>query len=385
MRVAVFGGSYNPPHEGHIRAANAALEQLKPDLFLLMPTSRSPDKDPQKSDPGVHERLELVKLAAEKIPGSSVSDTEIKRGGNSYTADTVDELKMMYPGAEIILLAGADVFLNIETWYMAEKLLGGVSIAVFERSPVKADQVRAHGEYLSGKYKTKLYYVNNEPFEADSTGLRDMLKERGGNEFLTDNVYSYIIKNRLYGAKPNFEWLREKAYAMLAPQRTAHVQGCEEEAIKLAERWGEDADKAAEAAILHDITKKLTPEEQVSLCEKYGVSYDDAELRYPKLLHPKTGAALARDLFGAGDEVCGAVLWHTTGRREMTVLEKILYLADYIEYNRSFEGLDKLRYLAYKDMDAAMRLGLEISLDALKESGTEPHRNSKEALKWFSR
>jgi nicotinate-nucleotide adenylyltransferase len=102
-----------------------------------------------------------------------------------------------------------------------------------------------------------------------------------------------------------------------------------------------------------------------------------------KLLHSKTGAAFSRDLFGVCDKVYEGIRWHTTAKPDMTLFEKIIYLADYIEPNRDFEGVDELRALAYEDIDKAMILGLEMSLEDLKQRGAEPHRNSAGALEWL--
>ena len=158
------------------------------------------------------------------------------------------------------------------------------------------------------------------------------------------------------------------------------MQGTEEEAVRLAERWGADVQDAAEAAILHDVTKRLEPNEQLRMCAEYGIINDNSETENPKLLHAKTGAAYARARFGAPDEIYDAIRWHTTGRAGMSLLEKIVYMADYIEPHRSFEGVDDLRELAYKDLDEAMRLGLRMSLEVVRAQGFEPHKNSVEAL-----
>ena len=149
--------------------------------------------------------------------------------------------------------------------------------------------------------------------EISSSQVRDLLKKRAGRALLSDGVYSRIIKKRLYGAKPDFIWLREKAYSMLEEKRVQHVIGCEQEAVALAKRWDADVELAAESAILHDITKCFMRDEQLLLCRKYGILIDSVEARNTKLLHAKTGAAVARDYFGINDEVYNAILWHTTG------------------------------------------------------------------------
>ena len=179
-------------------------------------------------------------------------------------------------------------------------------------------------------------------------------------------------------------WLREEVEKYLDPRRIAHVAGCESEAVLLAMQYGEDPETAAEAGILHDITKKLDRKEQLNLCEKYGIILDKGQLENEKLLHPITGAALARDIYGISDEVYEAIRWHTTGKPDMTLLEKIIYMADYIEPTRDFPGVEKLRTLAHKDLDRAMTLGLEMSLEDIKSHGVEPHRDTVEAYSWYS-
>ena len=101
-----------------------------------------------------------------------------------------------------------------------------------------------------------------------------------------------------------------------------------------------------------------------------------------KLLHSKTGAAIARDVFGVPDDIYWAIYWHTTGKADMSTLEKVLYLADYMEPTRDFPGVEELRELTRRDLDAALRLGLEMSVEDLKERGVPVHHNTMEALNW---
>ena len=99
-----------------------------------------------------------------------------------------------------------------------------------------------------------------------------------------------------------------------------------------------------------------------------------------KLLHSKTGAAIARHVFGEPEEVCNAIYWHTTGKADMDLLSKILYLADYIEPSRApFEGLEELRRRAYTDMDKALLLGCEMTIEDMEERGVPVHTNTLQA------
>ena len=150
--------------------------------------------------------------------------------------------------------------------------------------------------------------------------------------------------------------------------------------------WGcgiADVEKARFAALLHDATKRLSMAEQLALCEHYHIALDELEQHALKLLHAKTGAALARDVFGADDEVYNAILWHTTGKANMTVLEKVLYLADYIEPNRDFDGVDDLRKAVWEDLDRGLAMGLAMTVEEMKERGNPVHYNTLEALEYL--
>ena len=170
---------------------------------------------------------------------------------------------------------------------------------------------------------------------------------------------------------------------MLKPKRVPHVIGCEQEAIRLAQRWGEDVYEAAAAGILHDITKRLSVEEQLILCEKYGIIIDISVPGTDKTLHQITGAAVAYDRFGVSETIRDAIRWHTTGKPNMTALEKIIYLADYIEPNRDFDGVEHMRALSYQSLDAAMEEGLRMTMEDLTARGAAILDISRSAYEWF--
>lgn len=148
--------------------------------------------------------------------------------------------------------------------------------------------------------------------------------------------------------------MRKDILSRLRGYRYEHTLGCERAARKLAERFGGDVEKAGFAAILHDITKHLSAMEQLNLCEMYGIIPCAIETKEPKMLHGKTAAAIARQEYGAPEDVCAAIACHTTGKTGMALLDKILYLADYIEETRDFPGVEKARALAQVDIDCAL-------------------------------
>ena len=121
----------------------------------------------------------------------------------------------------------------------------------------------------------------------------------------------------------------------------------------------------------------------MQLCAKYGIPLDGLERQAVKLLHSKTGACIAKYVFGEPDEVYEAIFWHTTGKADMTLLDKVLYMADYIEPNRDFEGVDQLRKLAYQDLDQAMLLGVDYTIREMEERGYLIHTNTLNARQWL--
>ena len=381
MRVLIYGGSFNPPHLGHESALRSAVAAIGPDRVYVVPAGIPPHKELADNSPDVEARLRLSELAFGDEPGAEVLDLEIRRLGKSYTVDTLQEISDRFEDAELYFLVGTDMLLSMEKWYQFDQILSTCTLVALPRDENVIAEMEECAQMLRRTYGARVILIRKSPLPMASTDLRALLSQRLGRDKLSDPVYSEIIRCRYYGARPELAWLREKADVWLKPTRVPHVRGTEEAAVRLAERWGEDTGDAAEAAILHDITKKLTPEEQLRLFEKYDIMTDAAERAEPKLYHARTGARIARELFGVSDAVFGAIEWHTTGRPDMTTLEKIIYLADFIEPNRRvFPGLEEVRVLAFEDLDRAMVRALRLSMDEVRSRGGVPHPRSLNTL-----
>ena len=132
------------------------------------------------------------------------------------------------------------------------------------------------------------------------------------------------------------------------------------------------------------VTKALDGPLQLTLCDEYGTILDDFSARYPKTLHALTGSLVAERIFGENSAVVSAIEHHTTGKADMNLLEKIIYVADYMEPNRNFPGVERLRELAYADITAALKLGLEMTLEHLKNQGNEVSPESQKALAYLN-
>jgi len=167
------------------------------------------------------------------------------------------------------------------------------------------------------------------------------------------------------------EQIRNSIKMNLSESRYRHVLGVEEVCLDLALIHEGDTFKAGIAGLLHDCAKHLTEEELIRECKKYNLPITEAEMRAPYLLHAKVGAAYAKEIYGIADEdILNAITYHTTGRPGMSKLEKIVYVADYIEpYRKPIPMLDKARELAYDDLDKAVIFIANRILEYLRSKG----------------
>ena len=389
-RIGIYGGSFNPPHIGHIQAAKQAVEVLNLDKLLVIPAGIAPHKDMPDNTPTPRHRLDMLRLTLADCPEIEVSDLEVNREGPSYTWETIQHLKEMYPEACLILFMGTDMFLSIDSWKNSEFILENATLGVFYRgNKGEAQAIEAKKAELEAQ-GAKVELVQNVVIPISSTQMRRLLAFRCAGAFLPEGVLDYIREHRLYDTRADWknlpmDKLEQVVISLLKPNRVAHVLGCRDTAVELAKHWGADVTDAARAGILNDITKAIDGPLQLTLCEAYGKILSDFSRRYPKTLHALTGSLVAKRIFGENDAVVSAIEHHTTGKADMNLLEKIIYVADFMDPNRDIPGVEKLRELAFTDIDAALKLGLEMTLEHLKRQGAEVSPASRDALAWFDK
>lgn len=166
----------------------------------------------------------------------------------------------------------------------------------------------------------------------------------------------------------------------MSDKRYHHSICVSEAAVGLARRYGADVQKAETAGILHDIMKDLAPERQLSMMEAYGIRLTDVERSAQKLWHAMLGAEyLRKELHIADTEILDAVRYHTTGRKNMTLLDKILFIADFISADRDYPGVEKLREAAEKSLEEAMIEGFSYTIADLANSRKAIHPDTVEA------
>jgi len=179
------------------------------------------------------------------------------------------------------------------------------------------------------------------------------------------------------------EAVRRAVKKELDPDRYIHTMGVACTAQALSMRWGEDPGRAYLAGLLHDCAKCIPKKDRLPLCEKWGIEVNATEMANTSLLHAKMGEYLAKERYGVNDgEILSSIRFHTTGRPGMTLLEKIIYVADYVEPNRDrAPDLPKLRKLVFTDIDRAVFLISEATLSYVRDTVGESEGIDPETLR----
>ena len=368
----MFGGTFNPPHMGHISAARACMRELEPDKLIFMPAGLPPHKALPEETASAQQRLEMTRLAAAQVSRAEVSELEALRGGRSYTVDTLEELRRLYPEAELWLIVGTDMLMTLENWRESEKIMRLASVAAVAREHGERERLQEKARELESRYGARVRVISAEAVPVSST----MLRRGEGWELLPPEVAEYSRAHGLYPS--SLEYLRAEAEKALSESRWRHTLGCERMAAELARRYGADEYRARAAALLHDITKEIPVNKQLQLCEKWDIitDYNEENLH---LLHADTAAELARRRYRMSDEVVRAIKYHATGSEEMTLLDKIIYTADKCEETRGDYAAPE-REMAAHDLDAAAIMCMERSAEYIRARGGVLYGRSEAAL-----
>ncbi|MCR4778886.1 MAG: bis(5'-nucleosyl)-tetraphosphatase (symmetrical) YqeK [Lachnospiraceae bacterium] len=388
-KIGILGGTFDPVHKTHIKMALAAKEYLGLDKVYLMPSK----KPPHKFDAGIakeEDRLNMLKASLENIDGLEASDYELKRDGFTYTADTLSALKKELSDTDIYFLIGEDSLMYIDEWYKPDLIFANARIAAFARGTKSEHKLNEKISSIRNVFPAADIVI--VPFEADdvsSSNFRELIKAGDLNKasgIIPKEALDYISKNGLYtGSEDKLSnqeqilRLTEMIRGILKPSRFEHSLGVSYTAAALAMRYGADVYKARVAGILHDCAKYLSDDEQIAFAKEKGIELTEAEIANPALIHAKTGAYFAKVKYEIEDsEIINAIRYHTTGKEDMTLLEKIIFCADYMEPNRkSIPGLDSIRNTIFKDLDKAALMICDNTLNYLDSLGIVPDEQTK--------
>lgn len=377
MRIAIFGGSFDPVHNEHIRLAEAAIRSLALDKLLIMPAFSAPHKPWKKLSPNA-DRLQMCKLAFAHLEKAEVCDYEIEQGGTSYTYLTCRHFRSLYQDAEIFWLVGGDMLRDFPTWKNPQSILNDVTLAVCGREE-KADWAEKEQRVFFERFGVNFHEVHYNGKAVSSTKIRILA---GAGMRLTDftplPVAQYIQEKKLYEI-PN----ADKALALEKPLRRQHSLRVAKLAVMRAGKLKISEQQAMQAALFHDCGKNVPLDSPLLKGFVLQKEWGDVS---PPVLHQFTGAYLAEHVFGVKDEaVLLAIRYHTSGRANMSELEKLLFLADMLESERDFDGVENLRTLFWQDssLDECLAEALAQSLKFIEEKGEDVYPLTKQAYTFY--
>lgn len=382
MRIAIFGGSFDPVHNEHVRVAEKAVFSLGLDKLIVMPANIPPHKKEERLSFG-ETRLETCRLAFAHLNKVEVSDYELKKGGTSYTVETCKHFKALYPNAEIFWLVGTDMLRDFPTWKNPQEILKNVTLAVCARDeqPSWLDEAQADFEQRFGVRFAVVEY-NGAP--VSSTQIR-VLAGAGMplNEYVPAPVAKYIQRHGLYEI-PN----AKEALALQNEKRRAHSIRVAETVAKRARVLKIDESKAVTTALMHDCAKNVSAKDPILAGFIPKAEWGKIP---PPVLHQFTGAYLAETKFGLRDEdMLNAIRYHTSGRANMSVLEKLIFLADMVEYGRDYDGVERLRELFWDEtvpaetaLNSCLKEALKRSIAFVKEKGEYVYPLTEDAYAYY--
>ena len=384
-RIGIMGGSFDPIHQGHIRMAQCALESLRLDKVLMLPSGNPPHKP--DITPAEH-RYRMVCAACAGLDGLEPCREEVDRTGVIYTVDTLSILHEKYPKAELFYIIGADTLMELHKWRMFEKVLTLCTFLVCPRSwnytPKQLDEERKRLTALGGQF----ILLDMEVVDVSSTEVRNAIRDGESTPLLPVQVRQYAQSAGLYGASLRIpegpKWLA-MLFEDLSLKRFSHTLAVADTARRLALLHGLDPVKAEIAGLLHDCAKCLPLKEMQRIAKDNHLTDDPSILESGAPLHSVVGAFLARTKYGCTDEeVIAAIRSHTTGQPGMSQLAMAVWLADTIEPTRApYPLLDKTRMLAGLSLEKAMITSLEGTLQHVRKKGENVHPATAETLNWL--
>ena len=374
MRIGVFGGSFDPVHIEHVRMAESAIECLQLDKLFVMPAATPPHKKAKKLSLD-EDRLAMCRLAISSIEKAEVSNYEIERGGTSYTYLTCQHFKKLYPSAEIFWLVGTDMLRNFPTWKNPEEILSYVTLAVCARNE-EPQWLVDEKEKFYALFKKDFSVISYQGKAVSSTEIRvDVAAGNDVSPFVGERVATYIEKKGLY--KLPFV---EDGLFLQGEKRRAHSVWVAKTAASRASALKLNEQTVVVAALLHDCAKNV-PEDFALL-----KGFTPPQGAPTSVVHQFAGAYIAEKKLGVTDEdVINAVRYHTSGRENMSMLEKLIFLADMVEPSRSYDGVEEIRELFYSDdtLDKCMLKALAETIKHLQKKGARIYELTLRAYEFY--
>jgi len=356
-RIGIMGGTFDPIHYGHLMLAEQIRTSFHLDQVLFIPVGKAPHKDANDTA-DKKMRYEMTQLAIVTNPYFLVSDIEIKKDGVTYTIDTIKTIKAkLKPEDTLFFITGADALLLLESWKDYADLITRVNFIGATRPGVDTNALAEKIDSLKRRFNVQIDLCYIPALAISSTDIRDRVdQEKSIKYLLPESVETYIHDCFLYKSHhPRFSELYDYLASHLTPKRFKHSVETAHIARKLAVYYGADPVKAEFAGLCHDFAKETKSKKMIEYIDAFDIFKDPSIIAIPNLAHGEVGAAILKKSFEITDEeILDAIRWHTYGHLDLSLLSKIVYVADIIEQSRTFDGVDVIRKLAFQSLDDAI-------------------------------
>ena len=383
MKILLFGGAFDPPHNGHLSILKEAAQYADFDKIVVMPTGTPTHKKGCMVPFDVRHYMAQLAFAGvgDNVEISNYEGYNLK---DDYTYLTLQYLKEQYNNPEIYMLIGSDSLFSIKSWKNSHQVLCNCIPVVFARQSGQEEKII---EAVNG-LKAEGYNAVYIPFRITDVSSSGFRLNVHSDSVIPEAVDAVIDRYSLYS---NNETERFKGTAkllakiLLDEKRYIHTLNVEKLAAELGAKYAVDIEKLRIAALLHDILKNAPYDILLHRAERSGI-INRIEDKPKQTLHGFAAADYAEKEMGINDE---DILWgirsHTYGRSGMTDFEKIIYLADMLCEGRRFDTRDYLLSLAGENLDMAMYKALQHSLEWIKSRGNAIDTDSLEALEYFKK
>lgn len=386
MKLLLFGGTFDPPHNGHVALLRHAIEAVQPDKIIVMPAGTPPHKAASQT-PGEW-RYEMCRCFLSVDPRVQLSRFELQRQGKSYTLLTVEHLAEKYPGAKIYLAIGSDMLLTFTEWHDYRTLLSKVILVAQSRDAEETAQMLPAIEALR-KENAEILFMDVQVLKLSSTALRQAAEEGEDiSAFIPPEVTQVLHRHPIYRkgipAMIDADYCRSLAQKTLSERRYTHTCNVAQLAAALAKQYGADPQKAEIAGYLHDICKEMPKAQMLQMLHENAIITDNADQKPVGVWHAAAAMIYSKDTLHIEDEeILNAIRYHTSARAGMTKLDKIIYMADMCSAERDYKEVGELRVLLQQNLDTAITRALELSLQWLTEEKRDIDTDSIAALDWM--
>lgn len=363
MRIGIFGGTFNPPHNTHIQIATVAKTALSLDKLLVVPCGQPTHKLCAVSK---QHRLNMARLAFENI--AEIDTFEVDSDKPSYSLDTVKHILSTYKGAQIFFVVGGDSIRDFDSWRCPQQLADLVTLVVAERGGVELDNAINH---CKRKYGANIIKLDVDVTAYSSSDIR--LKYQYGLPVTEVPlvVKQYIEQNNLL---QEYRAMTDKLRNYLTPERFNHTFFVTKAGLELHSKCSDE--QVFVACTLHDCAKYITPQQYA----KY--NYVNSDNLPPPVVHAFLGAIVANIDFGITDEVVlDAIRYHTTARPNMTELDMVVYVADKIEQSRPYPTQHLIKPTLTETFLATLKEAYQVCLD--RQRATSPL--TQQAIKYYEK